>query len=113
MMRSFGGAFGLLLVLLPGVFLGQRPSEGQGRIPPTGSISVTQFLPEGCVTDGSISYQLQHVQTVPLVTAGSRDAAGPLFASADTQAVIVEFPAAPPSGKGNVVFNWSVRIANR
>jgi hypothetical protein len=55
---------------------------------------------------------LQHVQIVPLITAGSRDAAGPLFASADTQAITVEFLAAPPSGKGNLTFNWSVRVAN-
>ena len=55
---------------------------------------------------------LQHVKIVPLVTGGSGDAAGPLFVSADTQAITVEFLAAPPSGKGNVTLNWSVRVAN-
>ena len=55
---------------------------------------------------------LRHVTIVPLITAGSRDAAGPFFASADTRAVTVEFVAAPPSGKGNLTLNWSVRLAH-
>ncbi len=50
------------------------------------------------------------VAVVPLVTAGSRDAAGARLASADSGNVAVEFVAAPPSGEGNVVLHWSARV---
>lgn len=55
---------------------------------------------------------LRHIKVVPVVTAGSRVAAGPFSASADTRQVIVEFLAAPPSGKSNLTLNWSVRVAH-